>query len=51
MSNGIVQLKKAQKVYQLGTIEVPALIDIDLDIHEGDFAVVRVRRAAARRPF
>lgn len=36
----IVQLKRAQKVYQLGNVEVPALIDIDLDIYKGDFAVV-----------
>ncbi len=36
----IVRLQGAQKVYRLGTIEVPALVGIDLEIHKGDFAVV-----------
>lgn len=40
MKDAIVQLKDAQKVYQLGTVEVPALVDISLDIYKGDFAVV-----------
>ena len=40
MTDAIVPLKEAQQVYQLGTVEVPALVDIDLDIHTGDFAVV-----------
>lgn len=40
MSDAIVSLQKASKVYQLGTVEVPALIDIDLNINTGDFAVV-----------
>jgi len=40
VSDPIVRLQKAQKIYKLGTIEVPALVDIDLDIRSGDFAVV-----------
>ena len=40
MKDAIVQLKNAQKVYQLGAIEVPALVDINLDIYKGDFAVI-----------
>lgn len=40
MSDAIVQLQNAQKFYQLGNIEVPALKDITLNIHKGDFAVV-----------
>lgn len=40
MTEAIVSLRKAQKIYKLGTVEVPALVDIDLDIFTGDFAVV-----------
>ncbi len=36
----LISVKGASKIYRQGAIEVAALNDVDLDIHEGDFAVL-----------
>ena len=36
----IVQLRSVSKIYRLGKIEVPALLDIDLNIAAGEFTVI-----------
>lgn len=35
-----IRVQKASRVFQMGDVEVPALIDADLDIDAGDFVVV-----------
>ncbi|MCB9854040.1 MAG: ABC transporter ATP-binding protein [Phycisphaerales bacterium] len=35
-----VRVEKASRVFQMGDVEVPALIDADLDVGAGDFVVV-----------
>ena len=36
----IVQLQGVSKIYSLGKVQVPALLDIDLDIAAGEFTVI-----------
>ena len=36
----VVKVRAASKIYRQGTIDVAALSDVDLDIHDGDFAVL-----------
>jgi putative ABC transport system ATP-binding protein len=40
MSDALVQVREASKIYRQGKIDVAALSDIDLDVAEGDFAVL-----------
>ena len=37
----LISVRNAQKVYRMGEVDVLALRDATLDIHEGDFFVVR----------
>ncbi len=37
---GVVVLEKASKIYHLGKVEVKALIDVDLEVQEGEFVSV-----------
>ncbi len=36
----IITLKKVQKIYQIGEIEVPALLDINLNIRRGEYLAI-----------
>jgi putative ABC transport system ATP-binding protein len=45
-----VSLHQVGKTYRLGAVDVPALSDITLDIHQGAFTVLSGPRAAARPP-
>ncbi len=36
----LIRLEKASKIYQQGTIEVPALKEVDLEFEEGEFSTV-----------
>ncbi len=40
MSDALVQVRGISKTYQQGSIEVQALQDIELDVQDGDFAVL-----------
>ena len=36
----LIHLEKISKVYQMGEVEIPALLDIDLEIHRREFIAI-----------
>jgi putative ABC transport system ATP-binding protein len=40
MSDGLVRVRGVSKIYRQGTIDIEALHEVDLDIFDGDFAVL-----------
>ena len=40
MSDGLVQVRGVSKIYRQGSIDIEALHEVDLDIFDGDFAVL-----------
>jgi putative ABC transport system ATP-binding protein len=40
MGSAIISLQKVSRIYRLGPVEVPALIDATLDVGEGEFVAI-----------
>ena len=40
MTAPLYQLREVSKVYRMGEVEVPALVDVDVDIRQGEYAVI-----------
>ena len=40
MAAPIISLQRVSRIYQMGHVEVPALEDVSLDVHEGEFVAI-----------
>ena len=44
----VIELSRVSKVYRSGALEVAALRDVDMTVHDGEFVAKAVQGSAAR---